>query len=82
MQLICESYDILRHILKLNNEQLAEIFSKWNTRELDSYLIEITADIFKHKQADGRYTVDIIADIAGKGPDNGPASRLWMPDSH
>lgn len=66
MQLICESYDILRHILKLNNEQLAEIFSKWNTRELDSYLIEITADIFKHKQADGRYTVDIIADIAGQ----------------
>ncbi len=66
MQLICESYDIMKRILKLDNSQLAEIFTKWNTRELDSYLIEITADIFSHKEPDGQYTVDLIADIAGQ----------------
>ena len=66
MQLICETYDIMRNILAFDNDKLAEIFGQWNKGQLDSYLIEITAEIFKQKEDDGRYTVDIIADIAGQ----------------
>ncbi|MBN2063486.1 MAG: decarboxylating NADP(+)-dependent phosphogluconate dehydrogenase [Sedimentisphaerales bacterium] len=66
MQLICETYDIMRKVIKLNNEKLAEIFDRWNKGPLDSYLIEITKEIFGHKEQEGKYTVDLIADIAGQ----------------
>ncbi len=66
MQLICETYDIMRKVLKLNNEKLACIFDRWNKGPLDSYLIEITKEIFGHKEPDGKHTVDLIADIAGQ----------------
>ena len=46
MQLICEAYFILKHVLGLNADELHEVFAEWNKGELDSYLIEITADIF------------------------------------
>ncbi len=48
MQLIAEIYDILHRGLGLSNSELAELFDEWNQGELQSYLIEITADIFRH----------------------------------
>lgn len=64
MQLICESYDLLKNIGKKNDE-LHAIFTEWNTSELDSYLIDITSQIFTKKE-DGEYVVDIILDTAGQ----------------
>ena len=49
MQLISESYFILKQVLGLSAEELHEVFAEWNKGELDSYLIEITADIFTKK---------------------------------
>lgn len=68
MQLIAEAYSLLKGALNLSNEALAEIFADWNQGELSSYLIEITADIFKKKDEDGKYLVDVILDeAANKG---------------
>ena len=66
MQLICEAYDLLRRGLGVENNELAEIFSAWNRGPLDSYLIEITADIFTKKTEDGKAIVDTILDVAGQ----------------
>ncbi|MEX0961295.1 MAG: decarboxylating NADP(+)-dependent phosphogluconate dehydrogenase [Simkaniaceae bacterium] len=66
MQLICEAYNLMKTALNLSNEELHEIFSKWNHTELDSYLIEITADIFSKKDEQGDYLVDQILDVAGQ----------------
>lgn len=49
MQLIGEVYDIMRHVLKLSNEEMANVFDEWNKTELDSYLIEITSKILNKK---------------------------------
>lgn len=66
MQLIAESYDLLRHLLGLSVEEIAEIFADWNQGELDSYLIEITADILTRKDEEtGKPIVDVILDAAG-----------------
>ncbi|WP_085247235.1 NADP-dependent phosphogluconate dehydrogenase [Gilliamella mensalis] len=65
MQLIAESYWVLKHAAGLTNDEIAEVFTDWNKGELDSYLIEITADIFKHKDEEGHYLVDVILDAAG-----------------
>jgi 6-phosphogluconate dehydrogenase len=66
MQLICEAYWMLKLALGLTNEELYDVFAKWNRGELDSYLIEITRDIFSVKDAEtGKYTVDLILDTAG-----------------
>src|SRR6478752_5862570 len=66
MQLICEAYNMLRSGLDLTNEQLYDVFAAWNKGELDSYLIEITRDIFSAKDPDtGKYLVDQILDAAG-----------------
>lgn len=67
MQLIAESYDLLKNILGLSVEELAEVFAKWNDGELDSYLIEITADILTRKDDLGsnQAIVDVIKDSAG-----------------
>jgi 6-phosphogluconate dehydrogenase len=67
MQIICEAYFILKHVLGLNADELHEIFSEWNKGELDSYLIEITADIFTKKDDEtGKPLVDMILDTAGQ----------------
>ena len=47
MQLICETYDLMRRYLKMTADEMADVFSQWNAGELDSYLIEITADILR-----------------------------------
>lgn len=67
MQLISEAYDILSRGLKLGAAELARIFAEWNQGELDSYLIEITAEIFKHIDPEtGRPLVELILDRAGQ----------------
>ena len=67
MQLICEAYSILKNVLGLEAEDLAEIFAKWNQGALESYLIEITASIFRKKDSDtGQPMVDVILDKAGQ----------------
>jgi 6-phosphogluconate dehydrogenase len=66
MQLICESYALLKHVLGLSNDEIYETFAEWNKGELDSYLIEITRDIFSVKDQDGDgHLVDKILDSAG-----------------
>ena len=65
MQLIAESYSVLKHVGGLTNDELSDVFSDWNKGELDSYLTEITADIFKYKDENGDYLVDKILDAAG-----------------
>ncbi|MEH7441810.1 NADP-dependent phosphogluconate dehydrogenase [Bacillus sp. JJ1122] len=67
MQLISESYFMLKHVLGLSAEELHQVFSDWNKGELDSYLIEITADIFTKKDEEtGKPLVDVILDTAGQ----------------
>lgn len=68
MQLIAEAYDLLKNTLGLNHEQLHEIFAEWNTTdELNSFLIEITADIFKYIDPDTQQPlVELILDAAGQ----------------
>jgi 6-phosphogluconate dehydrogenase len=66
MQLICEAYYVLKHTLRLTNEELYSVFDEWNRGELDSYLIEITRDIFSVRDADtNNYLVDYVLDKAG-----------------
>ncbi|KAJ0605105.1 putative phosphogluconate dehydrogenase (NADP(+)-dependent, decarboxylating) [Helianthus annuus] len=63
MQLISEAYDVLKNVGGLSNDELAEIFDEWNRGELESFLIEITADIFKVKDEHGEgWLVDKILD--------------------
>ena len=67
MQLIAESYDLMKNILGLSVDEMADIFKEWNEGELDSYLIEITADILTRKddEGTGQPIVDVILDAAG-----------------
>ena len=65
MQLICDAYSLLKNVARLNNVQIHDVFAKWNKGELDSYLIEITSEIFAQKDIEtGKYMVDIISDKA------------------
>jgi 6-phosphogluconate dehydrogenase len=67
MQLICEAYAIMNDVLGMDTKQLAETFTEWNKGELDSYLIEITSQIFhKIDPETGKPLVDVILDKAGQ----------------
>jgi 6-phosphogluconate dehydrogenase len=66
MQIICEAYHILSSLLGLKAPKLHSIFAKWNKTELDSYLIEITSQIFNYKDQDGEPLVEKILDVAGQ----------------
>jgi 6-phosphogluconate dehydrogenase len=67
MQLICEAYAILHDVLGLNADELHEVFDTWNKGDLDSFLIEITANIFRRKDPEtGKPLVDVILDKAGQ----------------
>src|SRR5512138_2082014 len=66
MQLICEAYHLMKDSLGLNADELNAVFTEWNEGELDSYLIEITRDIFGKKDDDGQPIVDKILDTAGQ----------------
>src|SRR5512143_134331 len=62
MQLICEAYNILKNGLGMTPDEMHEVFKEWNQGELESYLIEITRDIFAKKDDDGTPLVDKILD--------------------
>ncbi len=66
MQLICEAYQVMKDVLGMSNDEMHKTFKEWNEGELNSYLIEITADILKFKEKDGSYLVDNILDTAGQ----------------
>ncbi len=68
MQLIAEAYDLLKNAAGLSNEELHEVFTQWNqTEELNSFLIEITADIFKYIDSEtNKHLIDFILDSAGQ----------------
>jgi 6-phosphogluconate dehydrogenase len=65
MQLIAEAYDLLRHRLDLSPAEIGDVFAGWNGGELESYLVEITAEVLRHVDADtGRPFVDVVVDQA------------------
>lgn len=67
MQMICEAYDVMRHVLGMEAAEMAEVFAEWNRGELDSYLIEITAEILaKRDEESGQPAIDLILDAAGQ----------------
>ncbi|XP_053379323.1 6-phosphogluconate dehydrogenase, decarboxylating-like [Mercenaria mercenaria] len=66
MQLICESYHVMKDVLGMSQEEMAQVFDDWNKSELDSFLIEITRDIMKFKDSDGKYLLEKIRDTAGQ----------------
>ncbi|MHB8791625.1 MAG: decarboxylating NADP(+)-dependent phosphogluconate dehydrogenase [Desulfobulbaceae bacterium] len=66
MQLICEAYDFLGRGLGMDTDAIRAVFGEWNRGVLDSYLIEISADILSHKDADGVALVEKILDAAGQ----------------
>ena len=66
MQIICETYQMMKDGLAMSNDQMHEVFARWNEGVLDSYLIEITRDILAYKDEDGNATVDLILDKAGQ----------------
>ncbi|MEK6249498.1 MAG: decarboxylating NADP(+)-dependent phosphogluconate dehydrogenase [Planctomycetales bacterium] len=66
MQLICEAYFLLKQVLGLSNDELYDVFEQWNRGELQSYLIEITRDIFSVRDTESdQYLVDMVLDRAG-----------------
>ncbi len=66
MQLICETYQIMKDLLGLPYEEMHQIFKEWNKGELESYLVEITRDILAYKDADEQPLVEKILDAAGQ----------------
>jgi len=66
MQIINEAYQMMKDLLGMSNQEMHEVFKKWNTEELDSYLIEITRDILGYTDENGEETVDYILDTAGQ----------------
>ncbi|AEF80966.1 decarboxylating NADP(+)-dependent phosphogluconate dehydrogenase [Leadbettera azotonutricia] len=66
MQLICETYDIMKNLLGLSYEEMGNVFEEWNKAELNSYLVEITRDILRFKDEDGKALAEKILDTAGQ----------------
>ena len=66
MQLICEAYAMMKELLGLSPEEMHDVFSRWNQEELNSYLIEITAEIMRCRDTDGTPLLDKILDTAGQ----------------
>jgi 6-phosphogluconate dehydrogenase len=67
MQMICEAYHLMREVLGMSAPAMAEVFAEWNRGDLDSFLIQITADILQQRDPmTGRPFVDIVLDAAGQ----------------
>jgi 6-phosphogluconate dehydrogenase len=66
MQLIAETYDVMKRVVGMSNAQMHDVFAQWNKGELDSYLIEITRDILAYQSSEGEQTIDVILDAAGQ----------------
>jgi len=81
MQIINEAYHLMKELLGMDAFEQHEVFKRWNKGVLDSYLIEITADILAYKDEDGSPLVEKILDTAGqKGTGSGRPSRrsTWV----
>ena len=66
MQMITETYQLMKKGLGMTNEEMHDVFAEWNKGKLDSYLIEITRDILGYKDEDGNAVIDLILDTAGQ----------------
>ncbi len=66
MQVIAEAYDLMHRGMGMSHEAMADVFADWDTGKLDSYLIEITADIMRHRDTDGAPLLEKILDAAGQ----------------
>jgi 6-phosphogluconate dehydrogenase len=66
MQMICETYQMMKYGLGMTNSEMQKVFARWNRGILDSYLIEITRDILGYKDERGREVIDLILDRAGQ----------------
>jgi 6-phosphogluconate dehydrogenase len=66
MQLISEAYFLLKHLKKMDNEAIATVFEHWNEGRLHSYLMEISAQVLRHRDKNGDYLIDKILDTAGQ----------------
>lgn len=66
MQLISEAYSLMKNVAGLDNSSMSKIFEEWNNGKLQSYLIEITANIVGYKNCEGEYLIDKILDTAGQ----------------
>lgn len=66
IQLICEAYALMKNLLNLENDEIATIFTDYNKRELNSYLIEIASHVFRTKDEDGSFLLNKILDTAGQ----------------
>lgn len=67
MQMICEAYDLMQNLLGMSPPEMGEVFTQWNDGVLDSFLIEITADILKQADPEtGKPFVDVVLDTAGQ----------------
>ncbi|MEN6578456.1 MAG: decarboxylating NADP(+)-dependent phosphogluconate dehydrogenase [Phycisphaerales bacterium] len=66
MQMICETYDLMKQGLGMSNEEMHQVFAEWNKEELDSYLVEITAEILGVRNEEGQHVIDLILDTAGQ----------------
>jgi 6-phosphogluconate dehydrogenase len=66
MQILSEAYHLMKDVLKLNHDQMGDIFEEWNKGELDCFLVEITRDIVRFKDTDGTPLVEKIRDTAGQ----------------
>ncbi len=66
MQIIAEAYQVMKEGLGLSNDEMSDVFARWNQGDLASYLIEITRDILAYRDEDGQAVVDLILDSAGQ----------------
>ena len=66
MQLICEAYHLMKTLLGMTDDEMHDVFARWNESELDSYLIQITRDILARRDEDGAPIVEHILDTAGQ----------------
>ena len=66
MQMICETYQMMKVGLGMSNDEMHEVFARWNEGVLDSYLVEITRDILGYRDENGNATLDLILDTAGQ----------------
>jgi 6-phosphogluconate dehydrogenase len=67
MQLICEAYSLMKNVLGMSEKEMSEVFAEWNSGDLDSYLIEITADILGQTDPEtGKPMTQVILDTAGQ----------------
>ncbi len=66
MQMICETYQVMKDGLGMSNDEMHDVFARWNTGVLDSFLVEITRDILGYRDGKGQSTLDFILDTAGQ----------------